>query len=211
MGSRYWLFAFGWAIFSLIGCSDMTLYRAGADYFPLVQDTRWTYTTGQFTLIDSVAGDTGIAERTAIVVLRSFVPEFWVRDRTGAWRYQRRAVYRGGNEVEVEARFARVYEFPLVLGNTWSETFRDTVRVLGSETLAIFDSLAGRVAAIEDVSTPAGTFNDCYRIELFRTELLDTLAQVTELHWLAPGVGLVKRLVGTDSAVLVDYRIGPRP
>jgi hypothetical protein len=209
MASRLLLPALLLVLFA--GCSDMTLYRAGSDYFPLVQDTRWTYAEGQVTLIDSVAGDSSVAERGAVIVLRSFAPEFWVHDRTGAWRYVERSVIRGGNEYVLEARYALQYQFPLVFNASWSESFRDTVTVMGNETLYIKDSLAGRVAAIEDVTTPAGTFSDCYRVEIFRSEQVESLVETQQIDWLAPGVGLVKRLVGADSTVLLDYRIGPQP
>jgi hypothetical protein len=193
----------------LAGCSDTTLYRAGSDYFPLTQGSRWTYAEGAVTLIDSVAGDSSVAERNATVVLRSFAPEFWVRDQTGLWRFERRTTIRSGTEYELEARYALQYQLPLVLGATWSESFRDTVVVLGTETLLVRDSLHGSVVAIEDVVTPAGTFDDCYRVELFRSVQAETLAEANSVEWLAPGVGLVKRLTGPDSLVLLDCRISP--
>jgi len=208
MSSRHWLFVLAAAVVAVCACDDLTLFRAGSDYFPLTQDSRWTYSDGLVTLTDSVAGDSVTDGRNATVVLRSFAPEFWLRDQTGAWRFIRRIIIRGGQEYELEARYEQEYQLPLVLGATWSDVFRDTVVVMGSESLFVRDSLSGRVVAIEDITAPAGTFAESYRVEFFRSVQTDTLAETAWTEWLAPGVGLVKRLTGTDSLVLVDYRVG---
>lgn len=205
MSSRLWLALLAAAVLAASGCDNLTLFRAGSDYFPLTRGSRWTYSDGIATRTDSVAGDSVVDGRSAIVVLRSFAPEFWLRDQTGAWRFTRRAVIRGGQEYELEARYEQAYQLPLVLGATWADAFGDTVTVLGTESLFVRDSLSGLVAAIEDVVTPAGTFTECYRLDFFRSVRTDTLIETAWTEWLAPGVGLVKRLTGTDSLVLVDY------
>lgn len=209
MSSKHWMVVLAAAVLAVCACDDLTLFRAGSEYFPLIQDSRWTYSDGLVTLTDSVAGDSVTDGRNVIVVLRSFAPEFWLRDQTGAWRFIRRTIIRGGQEYELEAQYEQEYQLPLVLGATWAGTFSDTVTVMGTESLFVRDSLSGRVAAIEDITTPAGTFAECYRIEFFRSVRTDTLAETAWTEWLAPGVGLVKRLTGTDSLVLVDYRLGP--
>lgn len=194
------------AITLLTACDDLTLYRAGGDYFPLTAGTSWTYSSGTATYVDSVAGDSTIADRRAIVVLRSFAPEFWVKGSADVWRHVRRTAMRNGRQHEVEARFALEYALPFVLGSTWSQVFRDTVVIDGTETLYVRDSSAGRVAGIENVATPAGEFIECYRIELFRSVRTDTLTESRWTEWLAPGVGLVKRRTPSDSIVLIEFR-----
>jgi hypothetical protein len=65
------------------------------------------------------------------------------------------------------------------------------------------------VAAIEDITTPAGTYIQCYRVETHREVEAAELSSTTDYsEWLAPGVGLVKRVTGTDTLVLTDYEPG---
>jgi hypothetical protein len=196
------------ALLALAGCGDMTIYRAGSDYFPLASGTSWTYSDGSFSYVDSVGSDSTVDGRSAIVVLRAFSPEFWLRTSSEARRYVRRTLMRNGQEYEVEARYALEYSFPLVDGAAWSEVFCDTVILQGSETLYVRDSLAALVAGIEDVTTPAGTFLECYKLDVFRSVTTDTLVEQAWVEWLAPGTGLVKRVTGSDSLVLTAFRPG---
>ena len=191
-----------------LACSDMVLFRAGQDYFPLVNGTTWGYTEGGFASYDSVAGDTAVLGRTAVVVLRDFAPEFWLSSPAELRRYVRRTVTLGGQEYVLEERFGLEYQLPLVAGTGWAEVFYDTVAVLGNDSIPVRDSMAARVTAVEDVETPAGSFFDCYRVEFYRSFAgSDTLTeQYTE--WLAPGVGVVRR-TGAADRVLTGYRIGP--
>ena len=193
------------ALLALAACDDLTLYRAGSDYFPLASGTRWKYSSGTSSYVDSVAGDSTIADRRAVVVYRSFAPEFWVKNQADVWRYSRRTTVRNGREYEVESRFALEYVLPLVVGATWSQTFCDTIVLGGTETLYVRDSSAGRVAEVTSVATPAGEFAECYRLELFRSVRTDSLAETSWTEWLAPGVGLVKRRTPSDSIVLVEF------
>jgi hypothetical protein len=195
-------------LLSGLSCSDMLLYRASQDYFPLVDGSRWSYQAGAFTSTDSVAGDSAVADRSCIVVLRNFAPEFWVKSPTEVRRLMRRTVILGGQEQVLEERYALEYSLPLVEGAAWSEAFRDTLVLLGTDTVLVRDSLICRVTGIEDVSTPAGTFAQCYSIDVRREmhDVADSVAQYTE--WLAPGVGVVRRVFGTDSMVLTGYQVG---
>jgi hypothetical protein len=191
-----------------LSCSDMTLYRAKGDYFPLISGTRWTYQYGSTTSVDSVAGDRSIAGRACVVVLRDYAPEFWTKGQNEVRRYVDLTVSRAGTDYTLEERYALVYALPFVLGATWYESFRDTVVLAGIDTVLVRDSIFGRVAAIEDVQTPAGTIIQCYRIETHRdVEATDTTS--TDLtEWFAPDVGLVKSQSGTDEKVLIDFEPG---
>jgi hypothetical protein len=193
----------------LAGCGDLLFYRAGQDYFPLVQGTGWTYSEAGFAAYDSVAGDTVVLGRTAVVVLRDFAPEFWLRAPTELRRYIRRTLSAGGEEYVLEERFGLEYQLPLVEGAGWGESFSDTVVVLGNDSVPVRDSVSARVTAIEDVDVPAGSFSQCYRVEFYREfQGSDTtVEQYTE--WLAPGVGVVRRLSGAADRVLTGFHIGP--
>ncbi|HTW92678.1 MAG TPA: hypothetical protein VMH22_13370 [bacterium] len=201
------------ALIVLAGCNDMTLLRAKSDYFPLISGSRWTYDVAGNAAVDSVAGDSAIDDRACIVVLRDYSPEYWTKAATEARKLTRLTVIREGQEYTIEERYGLVYELPFVLGATWSESFCDTVVLMGTDTVKLNDSLAGRVAAIDSVATPAGTFIQCYRVDTYRdiktvepSDTTDSLLVYSE--WLAPGVGLVKRVTGTETRVLTAYEPG---
>ncbi|MBN2538340.1 hypothetical protein JXB37_08710 [candidate division WOR-3 bacterium] len=194
-----------------LGCSGMLFFRSGEDYFPLVRGSLWKFLAGADTSYFEVTGDSSVGGQVCTVVLVDYAPEFWLK-RSGTAeirRFYHRTLIRGGEEYELEARYGLRYLLPFVEGDSWAETFRDTVVVLGSDTIHYRHRLECRVAGVEPVSIPAGDFEQCYRLEF--TELFEdedtTVTAFTE--WLAPGVGLVRRVSGTDELVLADYRIGP--
>lgn len=183
----------------------MAFFRAGQDYFPLVQGTRWTYDDGGFTSMDSVAGDSSVLGRRAVKVLRDFSPELWLKSNSEVRRYVRRTVLRAGSEYVLEERYGLEYALPLVVGMGWSESFRDTVVLLGTDSVFVLDSIAASVAAVEDLATPAGTFVQCYRLDVYRVVRTDSVAVEQYQEWLAPGVGVVKR----GERVLTGFSTGP--
>jgi hypothetical protein len=194
-----------------LGCSDLLFFRAGQDYFPLVRSSLWKYLAGADTSYVEVSGDTSVGGQLATVVLVDFSPEFWLKRSNTAEirRYSRRTIIRGGDEYVLEARYALRYLLPFVAGDSWTETFRDTIVVLGTDTIDYRHRLSCRVAGPEQLTTPAGSFDQCYRLD-FTEEFQDEDTTVTSFtEWLAPGVGLVRRLTGPEDLVLVDYRIGP--
>ena len=194
---------------SLAGCGDMTFYRAKSDYFPLVPGSRWTYKVAGYTAIDSVGSDSSVADRACVVVLRDYAPEYWTKQLTAVRLFTRLTANRGGQEYVIEERYGLVYALPLVEGATWDESFRDTIVLMGTDTVFLKDSVSGRVAAIEDIETPAGTFIQCYRVDTHReVEAAEASFTADYSEWLAPGVGLVKRMTGTEEQVLTEYEPG---
>jgi len=193
----------------LSGCGDMTFYRARSDYFPLIPGSRWTYDVAGSTAIDSVVGDSAVAGRACVVVFRDYAPEYWTKQTTEVRQFTNLVASRGGQDYVLEERYRLVYALPLIEGATWSESFRDTIVLMGTDTVFLKDSLRGRVAAIEDIATPAGTFIQCYRVETYREVEAAELSFTTDYsEWLAPGVGLVKRVTGTEESVLTGYEPG---
>ena len=196
-------------LMSTTGCSDMTFYRARSDYFPLIPGSRWTYNDAGNTAIDSVVGDSSVADRACVIVLRDYAPEYWTKQLTAVRKFIELSVNRGGQEYVLEERYGLVYALPLVEGATWSESFRDTVVLMGTDTVLLKDSVSGRVAAIEDVRTPAGTFGQCYRVEMYReVAAAEASFAASYADWLAPGIGLVRRVTGTDTTDLTGYEPG---
>ncbi len=201
-----WLLAAG-ALLS--GCSDMTFYRAKSDYFPLAPGSRWTYDVAGNTAIDSVVGDSSVDGRPCVVVLRDYAPEYWTKQITEVRQFTSLVANRGGQDYVLEERYRLVYALPLIEGATWSESYRDTVVLTGTDTVLLKDSLSGRITAIDNITTPAGTFVQCYRVETYREVQAAELSFAENYtEWLAPGVGLVKRVTGTEEKVLTGYEPG---
>ncbi|RKU08553.1 hypothetical protein C6502_15190 [Candidatus Poribacteria bacterium] len=86
---------------------------------------------------------------------------------------------------------------PIELGSEWTVSGEATASLLGL-TIKIEATSTAKVIAIADVTVPAGTFQDCLRIEQqHQTQLspaLATLPSTTITMWLAPDVGLVQAL-----------------
>ena len=193
----------------LAGCDDMTFYRAKSDYFPLLPGSRWTYDVAGNTAIDSVVGDSAVDGRPCVVVLRDYAPEYWTKQATEVRQFTNLVANRGGQDYVLEQRYRLVYSLPLIEGATWSESYRDTVLLIGTDTVLVKDSLASHVAAIEDITTPAGTFIQCYRVETYRdVEAVELSFTDNYTEWLAPGIGLVKRVTGAEEKVLTGYEPG---
>lgn len=193
----------------LSGCSDMTFYRAKSDYFPLVPGSRWTYNVADNTAIDSVVGDSAVDGRACVVVLRDYSPEYWTKQLTEVRQFTSLVANRGGQDHVLEERYRLVYALPLIEGATWSESFRDKIVLTGTDTVFLKDSLRGQVAAIDSVATEAGAFIECYRVETHReVEAAELSFTEDYTEWLAPGVGLVRRVTGTEERVLTNYEPG---
>ena len=81
------------------------------------------------------------------------------------------------------------YPLSLELGDSWEFTADLEVNLAGPITFTSVNT----VVAVEDVVTPAGTFENCLKIKL-RTNTVSTLAisRSTVYQWLAPNFGPVK-------------------
>jgi hypothetical protein len=147
--------------------------------------------------------------RPCVVILRDYASEYWTKQIKEVRQFTSLVVNRGGQDHVLEQEYRLIYALPFILGSTWSERYRDTVILQGTDTVFVRDSIFGRVAAIEDVATPAGTFLQCYRVETHReVEAAELSFTADYSEWLAPGVGLVKRVTGTEEKVLTSYEPG---
>lgn len=81
----------------------------------------------------------------------------------------------------------------LELGTSWAFTLESEVILTGPITF----SSVYEVVEVEDVVTPAGTFEDCLKVQLeSRTISRLGVSRSTSYQWLAPNVGIVR--VETD-------------
>ena len=100
---------------------------------------------------------------------------------------------------------------PVELGSEWEVSGEATASLLGL-SIKIETTNTATVIAIEDVTVPAGTFQDCLKIEqTLQTQLspaLATLPTTSSIMWLAPDIGLVKS-TNSDGIVfdLIDHNI----
>ena len=90
---------------------------------------------------------------------------------------------------------------PIEVGTEWTVAGEATASLFGL-AIQIKTTNIAKVIAIEDITVPAGTFQDCLRIEQqLDTQLspaLATLPSTTSTMWLAPDVGLVQALNSSD-------------
>ncbi|MEO0074159.1 MAG: hypothetical protein ABIK43_05830 [candidate division WOR-3 bacterium] len=186
-------------------CSNI-LYRAGGDYFPLNPGCWWKYLSDTDTVYVSVQDeDTVVKGRFCRVVFRNFYPEYWIKGPEAIEKFHVRVTGRPNTEDTLEARFGTVLALPLVDGSSWNDVFRDTIVIRGTDTIPYEHSLSGRVSMVDSISTPAGTFYDCYRVDFTERIIEQTAESTASVLWFAPGVGIVRRQTADDDEVLVEW------
>ena len=75
------------------------------------------------------------------------------------------------------------------LGDSWTFTLESEVILTGPVSV----SYVYEVIAVEDVITPAGTFENCLKIQVdSRTVSALSVGRTTSYQWLAPNVGIVR-------------------
>ncbi|MDE0396754.1 MAG: dockerin type I domain-containing protein [Candidatus Poribacteria bacterium] len=83
----------------------------------------------------------------------------------------------------------------LQVGEIWETIGETEVDLVGNVTV----SSTNEVVAIEDVVTPAGTFQDCLKIRILtKTTAVGGSSRSTSYQWLAPDLGPVKFETGQD-------------
>lgn len=196
-------------LFFLLSCNnnDWILYRAGNDYFPLKKGNWWQYeTNGIFEMVE-VKGDTIVYDRPCVHLLRNFADEYWVKDNGDVKKLELRTVNYNGTDYLIQKAWLLQYRLPFVLGSFWSEAFADTVVVLG-DTHRIKQTITRQVFEITDITVPAGTFLQTYKIEYTETFILnDSTEYYSGYEWFAPGVGLIKKISNNIEKILNDYSV----
>lgn len=193
----------------LTGCklNDGVLRRSAANYFPLDSGSEWRYDVGGTSSLVQVWGDSLVDNSPVTVVLRDYEEEYWLESQGDVSRFVDTVVNLGGTDYPLEQRFRRFYVLPFVLGNSWSDDF-DTTAVIMGDTFRYRHDIDGKVAAIDTVTVPAGSFTDCYEVDL--NELVavnDSETNTSTREWYAPDVGLVKRIRGSSEELLTEDSI----
>lgn len=194
---------------------DPLVYRIGSDYIPMdAVGNTWSYnlSSGGEKLV-SVAGSSIMLRRDCMRVQVNFQDGYWYKGEDYFDEYVK-TTYLFNEEFVLEERWARRLALPLVLGNTWTDEFENTIMVYG-EPVKRSVTLVGKVVAIRDVSVPAGRFDQCYVVRLEQVGVIDTpygngsVDSTFVEEYYAPDIGLVKRanLLTLEKEELRDYSL----
>lgn len=201
----YWLIIF---LLFIINCgNDWLLYRASNDYFPLKTGNTWVYNKDGIITTLEVLTDTTAYGLSCSHLTRNFSDEYWSKSNGEVKKLFLRTINYSGTDYILQQSWLLEYQLPFVLGNLWSETYNDTVIILG-DTFKIYQQIWRKVMEITDISVPAGSFFQTYKIEFSETfSLNDSTEQYIGFEWFAPGVGLIKRITNNVEEVLIDYSV----
>lgn len=76
----------------------------------------------------------------------------------------------------------------LALGDSWEFTLESEVILTGPVSV----TYTYKVIAVEDVVTPAGTFEKCLKIQIDTRTVSASISRSTSYQWLAPNIGIVR-------------------
>ena len=76
----------------------------------------------------------------------------------------------------------------LALGDSWEFTLASEVILTGPISV----TYTYEVIAVEDVVTPAGTFENCLKVQVDSRTVTASISRATAYQWLAPNIGIVK-------------------
>ncbi|MGQ9465465.1 MAG: TapB family protein [bacterium] len=163
----------------IIGCGG-----GEKDYFPLTEGNTWNYRAIATTTIgDSTFSDTGTVkmEITAKTTLNNGTEVYeqiftMVQERDTSY-LQETDDYLLSYDDKADTKPDTLIAFPLEEGKTWTvskdSSYTETAKAMGKES----------------VTVPAGTYDDCWKIEYISTS---STSSETLFVYLAPDVGLIK-------------------
>ena len=165
----------------------------------------WEYDVQGAIEVDSVVGETIAYGVNCIHYLRNYGDEYWIKNDGEVKKLELRTINVGGTENTIEQTWLLQYRLPFILGSYWTETFSDTVVVLG-DTYRISQTVSRSVKEINDISVNVGMFIQTYKIEYFETITInDSIEQHQGYEWFAPNVGLVKKIINGITTQLAAY------
>ena len=86
----------------------------------------------------------------------------------------------------------------LALGDSWEFTLESEVILTGPISV----TYTYKVIAVEDVVTPAGTFEKCLKVQVDTRAVSASISRSTSYQWLAPNVGIVR--IETDQEIVFN-------
>jgi hypothetical protein len=167
----------------------------------------WIYKTLNETRWVEVTAETLIQNTEAIILSNNAQNEYYTRHSESIKKLHRRSIYIGGDEYLVENHWLTEYREPFILGNSFTDSVVNIVEILG-ETWTLRHYISKQVVELDTLSTPAGKFNEVYRINFIEKVILNSESTYAYGSvYLAPGVGIVKKISNGVEEVLWDYRI----
>ncbi|MCG9134793.1 hypothetical protein J5I95_24310 [Candidatus Poribacteria bacterium] len=86
----------------------------------------------------------------------------------------------------------------LTLADSWAFTLESEVILTGPVSV----TYTYEVIAVEDVVTPAGTFEKCLKVQVDTRTVSASISRSTSYQWLAPNIGIVR--VETDQEIVFN-------
>ncbi len=183
-----------------------------SDYFPVEVGWQWTYVDSS-----SEGVDTSVNVIIADTLMDGYETYIALEDTETVYiQIREDGVY----EIKDPMSF-KMLPTSFNIGATWTIISYDSTWEEGGVTNRMSMEMTGSAVALEAVSTPAGDFSDCVKLELTgELELVqsvggtDIFSYTESIHgysWLAPGVGLVRSedLEGGVVSVLISYAFEP--
>ena len=165
---------------------------------------------GADTVYQKILGDTIILEDSALIIERFGEVEYFVQEAEFFKKLRKTIVYREGDEIVLEERFSTYFKIPFVKGNVWTDVFNNTV-VFYEDTFSLDYSLNGTVLNVLDLTVPAGTYSNVYKVLIKEREEIRRIDEVTlkereEVYFFAPDVGPIKieMLTYTENDTVFD-------
>ncbi len=203
-------------IFFIAGCSsDSNLSRLDSEYFPQPDSgSCWSYAS-----TDTLNTNFQIFVQNNDFYYEGRYSSNWIwngeniyfwKDKGNLEIFHRRDKYFNGTLYEIEKRWTILIKFPLIEGDIWEEYFSNNINILG-DIFSINIKTSLNVYFIDDLTTPAGSFTQCYKILIKRnieekSQLLgDNNYSESFGYWLAPGIGIIKYEDSTGTYLLTDY------
>jgi len=177
-------------------CKSGFVDRLTSDYFPMAASNEWVYVGNSGDTVSAkVINDTIFNSDSAWIY--EFLGELHILDKMPEAIFERyiTTVFKYGQEITVEDRFGLFMEIPPVNGNTWAETFTNTI-VLGSDSISLERNITGSADYIGSFSTENANYEEVYRVTVYNTWELSS-SEGTEIgfdsltFYLAPNIGPV--------------------
>lgn len=184
------------SVLLLSQCKSAFVDRLTSDYFPMEASNEWIYVSNSGDTVSAkVINDTLFNSDS--VWIYEFLGELQMLNKLPEAIFKRfvTTVFRYGQEIAVEDRFGLFMEIPPVSGNTWAETFTNTV-VLGSDSISLKRNISGRADYIGQFSVENKNYDEVYRVSVNNTwELISMGGTVVGFDsldfYLAPNIGPV--------------------
>ncbi len=198
----------------LAGCASNPLfYRLGADYYPVtVIGNQWEYDVdGGGTVITTVVDQAVVGERSCYRLQTGAHYSCWINDEGVLEHYEDHRVVFNGYEVPVYQAWVPYLEWPLAVGAGRTDsaaTFSTAQGVTISHTWR-------RETVVAAISS-FGQWEECYLLEQEETFVdwiqtggfePETLTVSRQL-WLAPDVGLVRKVTADSTLTLTSFKPG---